>query len=205
MRTIRPIMIVLGLVLIAGGTAYAATPEEQAAFRAEARPLSEQARSLDQQSAAAMEQTKQIYLHEFRKAINLADQADVRRTLAYQKWLQGAAPKKGQAELLRQSARSLQFEAFDFGVRAGVLVEQVKSARGRETRYRALAAALLAGSPDAETKAVARELTQQAGAEARDANALENESESLLRRQESTNKRADALTARAVELEATSP
>jgi hypothetical protein len=205
MRTIRPIMIVLGLVLIAGGTAYAATPAEQAAYRAEAKALSEQARGLDQQANTGLGLTGQIYLAEFRKVDALQDQADTRRVLAYQKWIQGAAPKQAQASLYRESARSLQLEAFDFGARAGILDIRAASARSREARFRAAAAALLASGSDAETKAVARDMTQQASAEARDANSLENESASLLRRQVSTKKRADALTAKAMELEASIP
>jgi hypothetical protein len=198
-------MIVLGLILIAGGTAYAATPEEQAAFRAEAQLLSTDARGLDQLAIPSLEQSKVIYLNELKKADGFQDQADTRRMLAYQKWFQGAAPKKAQASLYREDARSLQLEAYDYGVRAAIIDMRAQSARAREGNLRAAAAALLVGTPDAETRAVARELNTQASAEGRDANSLENESEGLVRRQVSTLKRADALTARAIDLEASTP
>jgi hypothetical protein len=205
MRTLRPVIIVLGLVLVAGGTAYAATPEEQAVFREDARKLTEQVRGLEGQADAGLEQAKQIYLAEFRKVDALEDQADLREVMAYQKWLQGAAPKKAQASLLHESARALLLEAHEFGVRAAIADIRAESARSRETQFRAGAAALLAGSTDAETRSIAREMTQQANTEAREANALENEAEALLRREEYTKQRADALIARAAELEASTP
>jgi hypothetical protein len=205
MRTLRPVIIVIGLVLVAGGTAYAATPEEQAAFREEARKLTEQVRGLEGQADTGLEQTGQIYLAEFRKVDGLEDQADLREVTAYQWWLQGGAPKKAQASLFHESARALQLEAFDFGVRAEIAAIRAESARFREARFRAGAETLLAGAPDAEARAVAREMTQQANAEAREANSLENESEVLLRRQASTNERANVLIERAEALEATNP
>ncbi len=205
MRTLRPVILVLGLVLIAGGTAYAATPEEQAAYRAQARALTEQARSFDQQSFISLDLASQIFLAEFRKVDALQDQADNRRVTAYQKWLQGGAPKQAQASLLRQSARSLQLEASNIGTSAALTDIRAASPRARANQYRAGAEALLAGTPDAETKAIARELNQQAVAEDREAKRLENESKALRKKQESTTKRADSLMARAVELEASSP
>ncbi len=204
MRTIRPVMIVLGLVLIAGGTAYAATPEEQAVFREDARKLTEHARSQEQQVDGALVTSKLIFISEFKKADGVQDQADVKLAMAYQKWFQGKAPKKAQASLLRESARGLQLEAFELGVRAVIIDQRAGSARAREGLYRTAAAALL-DSSDPDDTAVSKEMTQQANAEGRDAKSLENESKSLIRQQASTNKRADSLIARAVELEATSP
>jgi hypothetical protein len=205
MRTLRPVIIVLGLVLVAGGTAYAATPEEQAVFREDARKLTEQVRGLEGQADTALEQTKQIYLAELRKVDGLEDQADLREVVAYQKWLQGAAPKKAQASLLHESARALLLEAHELGLRAEIVKIRAASARARESHFRTGAAAVLASGTDAETRSIAREMTQQANSETREANALENEAETLLRREENTKQRADALIKRAAELEASTP
>jgi hypothetical protein len=82
---------------------------------------------------------------------------------------------------------------------------RAESARSRETRFRAASEALLAGTPDAETRAIAKELNQQATAEGRAAKSLESESASLLRQQAAAIKSSDALIARAVKLETASP
>jgi hypothetical protein len=205
MRTLRPVIIVLGLVLIAGGTAYAATPEEQAIFRAEAQALTEQTRGLEQQADTSRAQAKGSFLSSLAGADGLEDQANAREIGAYQRWLQGGAPKKAQANLLRESARALRLEAYDLGVQSGSTDFRAANARSRAAQFRAAAEALLASGADAETKAIAKDMTQQAAAEDRDGKRLESESASLLRKKASLEKRADAITVRAVELEASTP
>lgn len=79
------------------------------------------------------------------------------------------------------------------------------SSRSRAAHFRAAAEALLASGNDAETKAIAKAMTKQATAEDRNGTRPENESESLLRKKATIEKRADATTARAVELEASAP
>jgi hypothetical protein len=167
--------------------------------------LTEQGQSLQGQADTALENAKQSYVFGLTGADGLEDQADVRQIFAYQKWLQGGAPKKAQANLLRESARSVQLDAYELGVRAELTDLRAESARSRERQFHAAAEALLASGADAETRSIARDMHQQGDAEGRRANVLENESATLLRRQESTEERADRLIARAVELEATSP
>jgi len=205
MRTWRPIMLVLGLVMIAGGTAFAATPEEQAVFRAEALALTQQAQVLEQQADASRAQAKGNFLFSLAGADGLEDQSNVREIGAFQKWLQGGAPKKAQANLLRESARALRLEAYDLGVQSGSTDLRAANSRSRAAQFRAAAEALLASGSDAETKAIAKDMTKQATVEDRNGTRLENESESLLRKKAAIEKRADATTARAVELEASTP
>jgi hypothetical protein len=197
------VTMVLGLALVAivASTASAYTPEEQAAFREEARQLTEQARAQEAQAETARDLAQQIFIAEYKKADGVDDQADFKKITALQKWLQAGAHKHAKASGLRETALSLILAAYRFGVLAALVDEQAQNERSRATWQRQAADALLANDPDPEASAIADELNRQAAKDDRDAAGSESEAENLRERADRTNARAAALIQRAVELE----
>ncbi len=205
MRAIRPVSVVIALVLVASGAAYASTPEEKAVYRTEALALTQQTRVLEGQADTARESARLNFQFALVGADGLEDQSDSREISAYQKWLQGGAPKKAQANLLYEQARGVELEAFEFGVRAQLADLRAENARARAARFRSSAEALLASGADNETKNVASTMKQRAFAEDSTANRLTNLANSMRSQQTNATKRANNLRTQAATLEATTP
>lgn len=197
------VTMVLGLAFVAivASTSSAYTPEEQAAFREEARQLTEQARAQEAQAETGRDLAQQIFIAEYKKADGVDDQADFKKITALQKWLQAGAHKHAKASGLRETAHSLILAAYRFGVLAALVDEQAQNERSRATWQRQAADALLANDPDPEASAIADELNRQAEKDDHDAEGYENEAENLRERADRTHARAAALIQRAVELE----
>lgn len=196
--------LALGLAVVAT-VALGATPEEQAAFREEARRLTEQAHAQQQQADTQYELSQQIFISEYKKADGVDDQADAKLMVAFQRWLQGGAKDHAKASLLRESARSLLLAAYDSGVLAALLDERAQSERSRTLQLRENAEELLASSQDAETMAIVMELDRQADKNDRDAQGYEKQAARLGQQAERTTERAGALVEKAVQLETGEP
>src|SRR5215813_2800590 len=195
MFKLRPVTRILGLAFVTtvATKSPALTPEEQAALREEARQLTEQARAQEAQADTQRELAMEIFIAEFKKADGLDDQADAKKVVALQKWLQVGADKVAKATDVRESARSVLLVAYQFGVLAALADEQAGNERFRAESQRAAAAALLANNADAETSAAAKELNKQADKDERDAEGYENDAAKLRERADRSSQRADAL------------
>jgi hypothetical protein len=164
MITRRSVSIVLGLALAVtvAGVVAALTPEEQAALRAEAINLNEQARGLEQSADISREQAAVALFLEFRKSDGVEDQGDFKRITALQKWIQLGDAKQMKASDLRESARALLIDAFQTRLLAFLADTRAENERARAGWQRDAAAALLAAGADAGAIAAATALNKEA-------------------------------------------
>lgn len=207
MVRLRVVSVLLGLALVAttAGVAAALTPEQEAALRAQAISLTEAARALEASADISRENAAVALALEFSKADGLEDQADFKRISALGDWLQLGDVKQVKASELRESARALLVDAFQYGVLAVLADMRAENERARAGWQRTTAAALLASGSDAATLAAAKALNKEAERDDKDAAGYEKEADRLRDRAERTNLRVAALIARAVELETAAP
>jgi hypothetical protein len=189
------------VVVAVTAVASAATPEEEAAFREEARRLTEQARGLEQSAAVQRDNAMTAFILEFKKADGLDDQATAVKVRALQRWLQAGADDQVKAVALRETARSLVLSAYQSVALALLADEEVANQGLRGSELHDAAASLLAGTPDAETTRVARELDRLGDKDEREGRSFENQAARLRETAERTLQRAEALIAKAIELE----